>query len=144
MVINALSVCVSVMFTSLLLTRPLPQIPLWLRRVALKNDKSGPTLKDESRKSQNEPENNMTAVEKQMACTNITDFDKIQELISIVSEILCEMQKISNRLRERDKDDDLESQWKRIATRLNTILCLLFSMVLVIMFLVAGVIWVRI
>ena len=144
MVINALSVCVSVMFTSLLLTRPLPQIPLWLRRVALKNDKSGPTLKDESRKSQNEPENNITTIEKQMACTNITDFDKIRELINIVSETLCEMQKISNRLRERDKDDDLESQWKRIATRLNTILCLLFSLVLVIMFLVAGVIWVRI
>ena len=144
MVINALSVCVSVMFTSLLLTRPLPKIPLWLRRVALKNDKSGPTLKDESRKSQNEPENNMTTVEKQMACTNITDFDKIQELINIVSETLCEMQKLSNRLRERDKDDDLESQWKRIATRLNTILCLLFSFVLLIMFLVAGVVWVRI
>ena len=144
MVINALSVCVSVMFTSLLLTRPLPKIPFWLRRVALENDKTEPAFEDKSRNFQNEPENNITIIEKQTACTKNTDFDKIQELINKVSEVFSVMQKISYRLGEIDKENNLESQWKKIATRLNKILCLFFSMVLVIMFLVAGVIWVRI
>ena len=44
MVINALSVCVSVMFTTLLLIRPLPAIPPWLQRVAGKTNKNGPSL----------------------------------------------------------------------------------------------------
>ena len=144
MVINALSVCVSVMFTSFLLTRPLPKIPFWLRRVALENDKTEPAFEDKSRNSQIEPENNITTFEKQMACADITDYDKIQELMDKVSKTFCEMQKISKRLGERDKDDELETQWKKIATRLNKILCLIFSLVLVIIFLVAGVTWVRI
>ena len=144
MVINALSVCVSVMFTSFLLTRPLPQIPLWLRRVALKDGETEPAFEDQSKNSQIEPENNITTFEKQMACADITDYDKIQELIDKVSETFCEMQKISKRLGERDKDDEVETQWKKIATRLNKILCLIFSLVLVIIFLVAGVTWVRI
>ena len=138
MVINALSVCISVMFTSLLLTRPLPQIPLWL-----KNDENGPALEDKSNNSQNEPENNITTIERQMACANIADYNKIQEIITKLSETFCEMQNISKRLGEIDKEDDLETQWKKIATRLNKILCLIFFVALSIMFLVAAIIWLK-
>ena len=137
MVVNALSVGVAVMFTSLLLTRPLPQVPYWLQKVV--TNKTGPPWKKESL-------NGLTTHQgkNELAQVIIADYDKIQELIDKVSETLCEIQKMTKRLQEMDEVEDLETQWKNIASKLNKILFFIFSLVLVIMFLVAGVLWVKV
>ena len=139
MVVNALSVGVAVMFTSLLLTRPLPQVPYWLQKVALTTNKTGPALKKESL-------NGLTTheVKNELTLVTIADYDNIQELIDKVSETLCEIQKLTKRQEDMDKADDLETHWKIIASKLNKILCLIFSLVLVIMFFVAGILWVKV
>ena len=139
MVVNALSVGVAVMFTSLLLTRPLPQVPYWLQKVVLTTNKTRPALKKESL-------NGLTTheVKNELALVTITDYDNIQELIDKVSETLCEIQKLTKRQEDMDKADDLETHWKIIASKLNKILCLIFSLVLVIMFFVAGILWVKV
>ena len=139
MVVNALSVGVAVMFTSLLLTRPLPQVPYWLQKVALTTNKTGPALKKGSLNALTTHE-----VKNELALVTITDYDNIQELIDKVSETLCEIQKLTKRQEDMDKADDLETQWKIIASKLNKILCLIFSLVLVIMFFVAGILWVKV
>ena len=135
MVINALSVCVSVMFTSLLLMKPVPQIPLWLQTVAGKTNKTGPSLKGiEMRKTS---QDTSQIKENQLKVIEVANGDKeMRDLTDKVADILCEMQKITKKLEENNKDEDLEMQWKEIASRLNKILFLLFSLVLLILLLV--------
>ena len=135
MVINALSVCVSVMFTTLLLTRPLPQIPLWLQTVARKTNRNGPSLKGIPLRQLSR--NISQTMEDQLKSIEVANGDKeMRDLTDKVADILCEMQKITKKLEETNKDEDLEMQWKEIAGRLNKILFLLFSIVLFILLLV--------
>ena len=135
MVINALSVCVSVMFTSLLLTRPLPQIPLWLQKVARKTNRNGPSLK--GIKMRKTSKNTSQITEDQLKQIKVANGDtEMRDLIDTVADIRSEMQKITKKLEETNKDEDLETQWKEIASRLNKLLFLLFSLVLVILQLV--------
>ena len=132
MVINALSVCVSVMFTSLLLTRPLPQIPLWLQTVARKTNRNGPSLKGIPLRQLSR--NISQTMEDQLKSREVANGDKeMGDLTDKVADILCEMQKIIKKLEETNKDEDLELQWKEIASRLNKILFLLFALSLLIM-----------
>ena len=130
MVINALSVCVSVMFTSLLLIRPVPQIPLWLQTIAGKTNKNGPSLRQISQNISQTMEDEL----KQMEVAN--GYKEMRDLTNKVADILCEMQKTTKKLEETNKDEDLEMQWKEIASRLNKILFFLFSLVLLILLLV--------
>ena len=135
MVINALSVCVSVMFTTLLLIRPLPQIPLWLQTVAGKTNKTGPSLKGITLRKTSQ--DTCQIKEDQLKVIEVANGDKeMRDLTDKVADILCEMQKIIKKLEETNKDEDLEMQWKGIAGRLNEILFLLFSIVLFILLLV--------
>ena len=135
MVINALSVCVSVMFTALLLIRPLPQIPLWLQTVAGKTNKTGPSLKGITLRKTSQ--DTCQIKEDQLKVIEVANGDKeMRDLTDKVADILCEMQKIIKKLEETNKDEDLEMQWKGIAGRLNKILFLLFSIVLFILLLV--------
>ena len=137
MVINALSVCVSVMFTTLLLIRPLPQIPLWLQTVAGKTNKTGPSLKGITLRKTSQDTSQIT--EDQLKMMEVANGDKeMGDLTDKVADILCQMQKITKKLEETNKDEDLELRWKEIAGRLNKILLLLFSLILLIM-LLAGV-----
>ena len=129
MVINALYVCVSVMFTSLLLIRPVPQIPLWLQTVAGKTNKNGPSLRQISQNISQTMEDEL----KQMEVAN--GYKETRDLTNKVADILCEMQ-IIKKLEETNKDEDIEMQWKEIASRLNKILFFLFSFVLLILLLV--------
>ena len=135
MVINALSVCVSVMFTSLLLMKPVPEIPLWLQTVAGKTNKTGPSLKGiEMRKTS---QDTSQIKENQLKVIEVANGDEeMGDLTDKVADILCEMQKITKKFEENNKDEDLEMQWKEIASRLNKILFLLFSLVLLILLLV--------
>ena len=135
MVINALSVCVSVMFTTLLLIRPLPQIPLWLQTVAGKTNKTGPSLKGITLRKTSQ--DTCQIKEDQLKVIEVANGDKeMGDLTDKVADILCEMQKIIKKLEETNKDEDLEMQWKEIASRFNKILFLLFSLVLFILLLV--------
>ena len=138
MVINALSVCVSVMFTSLLLMKPVPQIPLWLQTVAGKTNKTGPSLKGiEMRKTS---QDTSQIKENQLKVIKVANGDEeMGDLTDKVADILCEMQKIIKKFEETNKNEDLEMQWKEIASRLNKILFLLFSLVLLILLLVGFV-----
>ena len=138
MVINALSVCVSVMFTSLLLMKPVPQIPLWLQTVAGKTNKTGPSLKGiEMRKTS---QDTSQIKENQLKLIKVANGDEeMRDLTDKVTDILCEMQKIIKKFEETNKNEDLEMQWKEIASRLNKILFLLFSLVLLILLLVGFV-----
>ena len=134
MVINALSVCVSVMFTSLLLIRPLPQIPLWLQTVAGKTNKTGPSLKGITLRKTSQDTSQIK--EDQLKVIEVANGDKeMRDLTDKVADILCEMQKITKKFEETNKDEDLEMQWKEIAGRLNKILFLLFALILLIMLL---------
>ena len=63
-------------------------------------------------------------------------FKEMRDLTDKLADILCEMQKITKKFEETNKDEDLEMQWKEIASRLNKILFLLFSLVLFILLLV--------
>ena len=63
-------------------------------------------------------------------------YKEMRDLTDKVADILCEMQKITKKLEETNKDEDLEMQWKEIASRLNKILFFLFSLVLLILLLV--------
>ena len=63
-------------------------------------------------------------------------YKEMRDLTDKVADILCEMQKITKKFEETNKDEDLEMQWKEIASRLNKILFLLFSLVLFILLLV--------
>ena len=135
MVINALSVCVSVMFTSLLLIRPLPQIPLWLQTVAGKTNRNGPSLKGIPLRHLSW--NISQTIEDQLKSIEVANgYKEMRDLTDKVADILCEMQKITKKFEETNKDEDLEMQWKEIASRLNKILFLLFSLVLFILLLV--------
>ena len=132
MVINALSVCVSVMFTSLLLIRPVPQIPLWLQTLAGKTNKTGPSLKGII--LQKTSQDTRQTMENQLKQIEVANGDKdTGDLTDKVADILCEMQKITKKLEETNKDEDLELQWKDIASRLNKILFFLFALSLLIM-----------
>ena len=135
MVINALSICVSVMFTSLLLTKPLPQIPLWLQTVAKKINTSGPSLKGIKMRKTSKKTSQIT--EDQLKQIKVANGDtEMRDFIDTVADIRSEMQKITKKLEETNKDEDLEIQWKEIASRFNKLLFLLFSLVLLILQLV--------
>ena len=135
MVINALSVCVSVMFTTLLLIRPVPQIPMWLQTVAGKINRTGPSLKGIT--LQKTSQDTSQIKEDQLKVIEVANGDKeMRDLTDKVANIRSEMQKITKKLEETNKDEDLEMQWKEIASRLNKILFLLFALILLIMLLV--------
>ena len=141
MVINALSVCVSVLLTSLLLTRPLTPIPQWLHW-GMKNkyrNKTSPNLSSDL----NEAES-IIVLEKMKNNENDANQAKMQSLINKVSDVLYEIQKLTRIMEEKNKDDDLETQWKEVASVLNKILCSLFILASFFMSIIALICWVEI
>ena len=142
MVINALSVGVSVMFTSLLLTRPLPQIPLWLQAVAGKTNKNGPSLEGKPLEKTNTKviQGNNDQLED---VEDVSGDRNMNDLTDNIAVLLSEIQRITQNHKETNKDEGLERQWKQIANRLNKMLLTLFTLVQLSMLIVAFLFWVK-
>ena len=142
MVINALSVCVSVMFTTLLLIRPLPAIPPWLQRVAGKTNKNWPSL--EGKLSEKTDQKDNQGNNDQLEHVEDVSGDKnMNDLADKVADLLSERQRITQTLKEPNKDEGLERQWKQIASSLNKILLTFFTLVFLSMFVLALLFWIQ-
>ena len=142
MVINALSVAISVMFTSLLLTRPLPQIPLWLQTVAGKTNKNGPSLKGILLEKTNmkDIQGNNDQLE---YVEDVSGYRNMNDLTDNVVVLLSEIQRITQNHKDTNKDEGLERHWKQIASSLNKILLTLFTLVQLSMLIVAFLFWLK-
>ena len=139
MVINALYVCVSVMFTSLLLTRPLPAIPPWLQRVAGKTKKNGLFL--EGKLSEKTDQKDNQGNNDQLEHVEDVSGDKnMNDLADKVADLLSERRMITQKA---NKDEGLERQWKQIASSLNKMVLIFFTLVFLSMFVLALSFWVQ-
>ena len=142
MVINALSVGVSVMFTTLLLTRPLPQIPLWLQTVAGKTNQNGPSLKGipPEKTNKKDIQGNKDQLEH---VEDVGGYRNMNDLTDKVAVLLSEILRITQNHKETNKNESLERHWKQIASSLNKILLTLFTLVQLSMLIVAFLFWVK-
>ena len=75
---------------------------------------------------------------------NAANQEKMQSLINKVSDVLYEIQKLTRMMEEKNKDDELETQWKEVASVLNKILYSLFILASFFMSIIALISWVGI
>ena len=60
-----------------------------------------------------------------------------------VADLLSERQRITQTLKEPNKDEGLERQWKQIASSLNKMLLTFFTLVFLSMFVLALLFWIQ-